>query len=122
MSVEASLGSNPTAPCPQCPVHLREIASLKQAYQNLQSESDARHSSLQTSRAAITDSLEQFKRQRLGETEELKPRLFDLGQTNSQLSAQGTQEAHRLRDLNAQLTQQIHESERRYRESVAENT
>jgi hypothetical protein len=91
---------------------LREIASLKQAHQNLQSDSDSRRASLQASCAAITDSLEQFKRKRLAETEELNRRLFEL-------CAQGSREASKLRDLSAQLTEQLRESERRHRESAS---
>jgi hypothetical protein len=87
--------------------------------QNLQSESDSRHASLQASCAAITDLLEQFKRKHLAEAEDLKRRLFDIGQTNSQLSAQGLQEATELRDLSAQLTELLRKTEHRYRESAS---
>jgi hypothetical protein len=119
VSVDASLVSNPTASCSQCPIRLREIASLKQAYHDFQSDSESRNASLQASCAAITASLEQFKRKHLADTDELIRRLCDLGQVSSQLNAQGLREANELRDLSAHLSEQLRESERRYRESAS---
>jgi hypothetical protein len=60
-----------------------------------------------------------LKRKHQADTDELNRRLRDLGQLNSQLNAQGLQEANKLRDLNAHLAEQLRESEQRYRESAS---